>query len=339
VCFPRKAGEIFCQTHPLTMKKTSQNTANDGINVNPLMRLNACRKHFRQIKQPFPSRSNPFNTQLPLKGFITVKTRFIKAFARFERHNLVQPTTPSRLDFLPNFPLTMKSISQNTARPDFRPCEIRGQQLCRRGWLGPVGLVVAARLNRLPGKFCERSQSTLPGGVGYVHWKSRPAFQGQGHCHNYFLGSKDILPQKRHFSRVLPGLGRYNFVPPVNKAIENFRQTRPVNKRKEPKNTAKTPGKPLPKPGDRAGGFRDFGSAANFLPSLQRLSAVSGQSSGHDENNFRPTGGAENQNAFCDPDTSLPVSLLAGFPLDGRIDGQNEKTLCFILKPSLLKNS
>jgi hypothetical protein len=112
-----------------------------------------------------------------------------------------------------------------------------------------------------------------------------------------------------------------------------------VNERKEPKNTAKTPGKPSPKSGDRADGFRDFGSAANFLQGLQRPSAVSCQSSGDDENNFGPTGDAGNPKAFCDPDTSLPVSLLAEFPLDGRIDGQNEKTLCFKMKLSVLKNS
>ena len=202
----------------------------------------------------------------------------------------------------------MKSISQNTARPDFRPCEIRGQQLCCRGWLGPVGLVVAVGLNRLPGKFCERGQSTLPGGVGYIH--CRLSVRGQGYRRNHFFRSKDVLPQKRHFSRVLPGLGRYNFVLPVNKAIENFHQTRPVNERKEPKNTAKTPGKPSPKSRDRAGGFRDFGSAANFLQSLQRPSAVSCQSPGDEENHFRPTGGAGNQKRIsCHFDTHTGFSF------------------------------
>jgi hypothetical protein len=49
--------------------------------------------------------------------------------------------------------------------------------------------------------------------------------------------------------------------------------------------------------------------------------------------------GREFQTAFCVPDTSLPVCLRAGFPLGGRIEGQNKKTLCFILKLSLLKTS
>jgi len=293
--------------------------------VSTEMKLNPLPETFSADQATIPAQAEPFNPPLPLKGFITVKTRFIKAFARFGRHNLVQPTTPSRSDFLPNFPVIMKSISRNTARTDFRPCEIRGQKLCRRGWLGPAGFVVTVRSNRLRGKFEGRKQSTMPGGVGYIH--RRLAFRGQGHRHNYFFRSKDVLPQKRHFSRVLPGLGRYNFVQCMNKASENFRQTRPVNERKEPKNTAKTPG------------FHDFGSAANFLQSLQRPSAVSCQSPGDEENHFRPTGGAGNQNAFCDPDTSLPVSLLAGFPFVGRIDGQNEKTLCHKMKQSLLKTS
>jgi hypothetical protein len=45
------------------------------------------------------------------------------------------------------------------------------------------------------------------------------------------------------------------------------------------------------------------------------------------------------QNAFCAFGAPMPVSLLVGFPFDGRIGGQSEKTPCFILKPSLLKNS
>ena len=191
-----------------------------------------------------------------------MKTRFIREFAGFWRYNLVQPLTPIRLDFLPNFPLTMKSISQNTARPDFRACEFSGLKSCRRGWLGPVGLVVAARSNRLAGKFWGRRQSTMPGVVGYIH--RRLAFRGQGHRNHHCLRSKDVLPKKRHFSRVLPGLGRYNFVPTVNKAIENFRQTRPVNERKEPKNTAKTPGKPSQSPG--TGPVASMTSEARQIP-------------------------------------------------------------------------
>ena len=187
------------------------------------------------------------------------------------------------------------------------------------------------------GKIWGRRQTTMSGGVGYIH--RGLAFRGQGHCHNGFLSSKDVLPQKRHLSWVFPGLEWYNFVPSVNKAVENFRQTRPVNERKVPKNMAKTQRKPPPKSGDRVGGLRDFGSAANFRQRLEKPSAVSGQSPGDDENNFRPTGDAGNQNAFCDPDTSWPVSLLAGFPFVGRIDGQNEKTLCFKMKQSVLKNS
>jgi hypothetical protein len=112
-----------------------------------------------------------------------------------------------------------------------------------------------------------------------------------------------------------------------------------MNERKVPKNTAKTQRKPPPKSGDRVGGFRHFGSASNFLQRFQGPSAVFGQSPGDEENHFRPAGDAGNQNAFGDPDTSLPVSLLAGFPFDGRIDGQNEKTLCFKMKLSVLKNS
>jgi len=188
--------------------------------VSTEMKLNHLPETFSADQATIPAQAEPFNSPLPLKGFITVKTRFIKAFARFGRHNLVQPTTPSRSDFLPNFPVTMKSISRNTARMDFHPCEIRGQKRCCRGGPGPAAFVAAVRSNRLPGKFWGRSQSTLPGGFGYVH--RRLAFRGQGHRRNHFFRDKDVLPQKRHFSRVLPGLGRYNFVQSLNLAAEIF---------------------------------------------------------------------------------------------------------------------
>lgn len=241
-----------------------------GFNANPLQ--NEVEPAAGKIVGGSTNRSRPFNAPLPLQGFITVKTRFIKEFARFWRYNLVQPITPSRLDFLPDSPLTMKSISQNMVRTDFRPGEIRGQKLRRRGGLGPVGLVVAVRPSRPPGKFVGRRQSTMPDGVGYIH--RRLAFRGQSHRHNYFW-SKDVLPQKRDLSKVLPGFGRYNFVHIMSLGGESFCQTRPVNERKEPKDTAKTRRKPSPKSGDRVGGFRDFGSAANLLQSLQRPSAIS----------------------------------------------------------------
>jgi hypothetical protein len=41
--------------------------------------------------------------------------------------------------------------------------------------------------------------------------------------------------------------------------------------------------------------------------------------------------------AFCVCGTSVRVCLRVEFPLTGRIDGQSKKTLCFILKLSLLK--
>jgi hypothetical protein len=64
----------------------------------------------------------------------------------------------------------------------------------------------------------------------------------------------------------------------------------------------------------------------------------------HETGRFFPwpspaTADGESQNAFCVPDTSLPVGLRAEFPFSGRIDGQNKKTLCFTLKQSLLKTS
>ncbi|HEV2327895.1 MAG TPA: hypothetical protein VGY56_03795 [Verrucomicrobiae bacterium] len=89
------------------------------------------------------------------------------------------------------------------------------------------------------------------------------------------------------------------------------------------------PGELFSKSGDGVCGFRDFGIAANLLQSLQRPSVVSRQSPGDDENNFSPTGNTGNQNAFRVLGTPMPVFLWAGFPLDGRINGQNAKNTLF----------
>jgi hypothetical protein len=62
--------------------------------------------------------------------------------------------------FCQTLPLTMKNTSQDAPETNSRHREIRGQKLCRRGWLGLVGLVVAVRSNGLPGKMLRRSQST-----------------------------------------------------------------------------------------------------------------------------------------------------------------------------------
>jgi hypothetical protein len=44
-------------------------------------------------------------------------------------------------------------------------------------------------------------------------------------------------------------------------------------------------------------------------------------------------------NAFCVPDTPLPVCLRVRLQFDGRINVRDKKTLCFILKRGLLKTS
>jgi len=86
-------------------------------------------------------------------------------------------------------------------------------------------------------------------------------------------------------------------------------------------------GEPLPKSGDGVCGFGGFGIAANFLQSLQRPSAVSCQSPGDDENNFSPTGGAGNQNAFCFIMKHLPICFRVGFQFGGRINDPGQKHL------------
>jgi len=91
--------------------------------------------------------------------------------------------------------------------------------------------------------------------------------------------------------------------------------------------------------GRGAGGFRGFGIAANFWPSLQRPSAVSCQSPAMMKMISVRLATRETKNAFGALGIPMPVSLSSGFPFDSRMDGQNEKTLCFILKPSLLRNS
>ena len=335
VRFARQASEIFCQSLPLTMKKTSQNAVNGCFNANPL----------RDGVEP-PA-GKPLGTDQLTEPSSTRFCRSKDSLPKKCNLSRVSPNRGGKMLRSPlqhaggiicqTFQLTMKNTSRDRTGLNFRQRGTRGQKSCRQGWPPPVGLAMAVKSNRLPGKL-GRSQLTLLGGGGYLHGKSRLAFGGQGHRHNHFR-SMNVLPQKHNLSGVLPGFGRYNFVRPVNKGAEDFCQTRPVNERKEPKNTAKTQRKPPPESQAGGYGFLDLGSAANFLQGLQRLSAVSRQSPGDGENHFRPAGDAGNPNAFCVLDTPLPFCLSAGFPFDGRIDGQNKKTLCFKMKLSVLKNS
>jgi hypothetical protein len=110
--------------------------------------------------------------------------------------------------FCQAFQLAMKNRSRNTAKPKFRQREIGGQEPRHLGGFPQVGIVTVAGVNHLPGKILMRGQSAALDRGGYLHGKSRLAYQGQCHRQNDSLWSKDVLPQKRHLSGILPGISR-----------------------------------------------------------------------------------------------------------------------------------
>jgi len=173
------------------MKNISQNTANSGRNANPLG------------DAVDPPAGKLFRTDQPIHPAQAESVEWASGRVRiyYPKNGIYQGISPNRGGkilcsplhkadgiFCQTLPLTMNNTSQDAAETNSRHREIRGQKLCRRGWLGPVGLVVAVRSNGLPGKILRRSQSTVPGWGGYICWETRPAFRGQGYRHNHFLG-------------------------------------------------------------------------------------------------------------------------------------------------------
>ncbi len=252
VRFARQVDGIFCQTGQLMMKKTV-NVADGGFNgdeVEPLPEI------LRADQSTVPASSTRFCRS---KDSLPKKCNLSGVSPNRGGKMLRNPLQHAGGIFCQTFQLTMKNTSRDSTGPNFRQREIGGQEPRHLGGLPPVGLAMAVRSNRLSGKL-GGSQSILLGGGGHIH--RRPAFCRQGHRRNHFR-SKNILPRKHHLPGVLPRLDQYNFVRPVNKAIENFRQTRPVNERKEPKNTATTRGKPPPE--SQTGAMASLTSAARQI--------------------------------------------------------------------------
>jgi hypothetical protein len=165
VRFAHRAGEIFCQNPPLTMKN-GQNSAAGGSTANsfgdavePPARIN-----FRanQLIRPVPVESVG-RAVATVRIYYCTSAAFQGVYSilggKILSNYLPQPSGI----FCQTLQLTMKNTSRNTARPEFRQHEIGRQTACHT-----VGLVAGARSNRQSGKRLRRSRSILRGRDGYL---------------------------------------------------------------------------------------------------------------------------------------------------------------------------
>jgi hypothetical protein len=202
------------------MKNISQNTANSGRNANPLGSAvdPPAGKLFR-VDQPI----HPVPVKSVERAVGVVRIYYPKN-AMFQGVSLNRggkmlrsPLHKAAGFFCQTLPLTMKNTSQDAAETNSRHREIHGQKLCRRGWLGLVGLVVAVRSNGLPGKILRRSQSTVPGWGGYICWETRPAFRGQGGVIITFFGVRMYYRKNAISEGFYPDLAGITLFPPRTK--------------------------------------------------------------------------------------------------------------------------
>jgi len=121
------------------------------------------------------------------------------------------------------------SPSQNecfaAAETDARQGETRGQKFGCRVQLSPVGLEAVVRTNWLSAKIFQIHLPAISAQAGFIQRGNGEGCRGQEHRHKYLLMSKDVLPKKCHFSRVLAGLGRDDFERLPNKEAGSFWQT------------------------------------------------------------------------------------------------------------------